>query len=174
MRDVLAHITSNFKEMVDPSPTPSDPPPAMTAEQAMDALVDPRRSFTPEQLLAEYEQFREAAFATLTAMQDEPLASAPLPVGELGTYQMHQLANAYCFDRYCHLRHDLLTPSGPLELDLPAADDVRLRRASTGCGPGSHKCAPALCRLWLGPSPSSSPEPVAECGRCILRALTGS
>ncbi len=130
VQDVLAHLTSNFKEMVDPSPPASvdGPPPAeATAEMAMEALVAPRRSWTPDQLLAEYEAYRERAFATLAAMQEEPLASSPLPVGDLGTYQMHQLADAYCFDHYCHLRHDLLAPGGPLMIDIPDVDDRRLR-----------------------------------------------
>jgi hypothetical protein len=62
-------------------------------------------------------------------MQEEPLASTPLPIAELGTYEMHQLADAYAFDLYCHLRVDVLGPRGPIERDLPAADDARLTPA---------------------------------------------
>lgn len=127
VHDVIAHVTSNFKEMVDPTPAPADPPPPITAEQAMEALVEPRRTWTSRQLIEEYERYADGAFATLAAMQDEPLASMSLAVADLGTYPMHALANAYCFDHYCHLRHDLSAPAGPLATQLPAVDDVRLR-----------------------------------------------
>ncbi len=152
VRDVLAHVTSNFKEMIAPSPS-EPPPPGATAEMAMEALVEPRRSWTPEELLAEYEQYREAAFAALAALQEEPLALAPLPVGDLGTYQMHQLADAYCFDHYCHLRHDLLGPAGPLSLEVPEVDDLRLR--------------PGIGWMWAG-----LPQMCTEAMRVVDRPLT--
>ncbi len=127
VQDVLAHVTSNFAEMVEPSPPPTEPPPAMTAEQAMEALVAPRKPWSATDLLAEYARTRDGAFAALGAMQDEPMASTEIPLADLGTYPMHWLANAYCFDHYCHLRHDLLAPAGPLADRLAPADDVRVR-----------------------------------------------
>lgn len=127
VQDVLAHVTSNFAEMVEPSPPPAEPPPAMTAEQAMEALVAPRKPWTAAALLEEYARTRDGAFAALGAMQDEPLASTEIPLADLGTYAMHWLANAYCFDHYCHLRHDLLAPGGPLPDRLAPADDLRVR-----------------------------------------------
>jgi len=39
---------------------------------------------------------------------------------------MHQLADAYAFDHYCHLRIDLLAPRGPIERAVPAADATRI------------------------------------------------
>ena len=136
VQDVLAHVTSNFKEMVDPSPAPAPapapsgeavPPPAMKAEEAMEALVAPRKTWSPAELLAEYLRYGDAALEILAGMQDEPAASTLVPLADLGTYPVHQLANAYCFDHYCHLRHDLLAPKGPLTISLPAVDDARLR-----------------------------------------------
>ena len=41
VQDVFAHVTSNMKETVDPSPPPEEPV-EMMAEGAMDALVQPR------------------------------------------------------------------------------------------------------------------------------------
>ena len=127
VQDVLAHVTSNFKELVEPTPAPSDPPPPMAAEAAMEALVAPRKPWSAAELLAEYARYRDGAFAALGALQDEPLASTEVPLADLGTYPMHLLANAYCFDHYCHLRHDLLAPAGPLADRLAPADDGRLR-----------------------------------------------
>lgn len=127
VQDVLAHVTSNFNEMVAPSPPPAEPAPTLTAEEAMEALVAPRKAWSAADLLAEYARTRDGAFAALAAMQDEPLASTEIPVADLGTYAMHWLANAYCFDHYCHVRHDLLAPGGPLPDTLAPPDDLRLR-----------------------------------------------
>jgi len=62
-------------------------------------------------------------------MQDPPVAASPLTVADLGTYEMHLLADAYAFDLYCHLRVDVLAPDGPIERDVPPADDARVRPA---------------------------------------------
>jgi hypothetical protein len=128
VQEVLAHVTSNFKEIVDPTPQPTDaPPPELPAEQMVEALVTPRRTWSAEELMAEYDQYLDGALATLAAMQEEPMASTEIPLADLGTYGMHWLANAYCFDHYCHLRHDTMAPAGPISRKLPPADDVRVR-----------------------------------------------
>ena len=127
VQDVLAHVTSNFKELVDPTPPPAEPPPPMGAEAAMEMLVAPRKDWTAAQVMAEYEQYADGALAALGALQEEPLASTMSPLADLGTYPMHMVANAYAFDHYCHLHHDLLAPSGPLSIDVPEADDARVR-----------------------------------------------
>ena len=90
----------------------------------MDLLVDVRDGWTHEQIRDEYLQYCDAALATLASFQDEPLASTVIPLADLGHYPMHQLADAYAFDHYCHLRVDLLAPRGPIERDLPPADDA--------------------------------------------------
>jgi uncharacterized protein (TIGR03083 family) len=127
VQDVLAHVTSNQKEFVDPTPPPAEPMPAMTAEQAMEALVAPRKDWTPADLLAEYDQYTESWFAVLDMLQTEPAASAPLALADLGTYPTHQIAEAFAFDHYCHLRVDLMAPTGPLTIDLPAATHEEVR-----------------------------------------------
>ncbi len=127
VQEVLAHVTSNFKELADPSPAPAEPPPDLPAEQMVEALVTPRRTWTAEEVLAEYDQHRDVAIAALAAMQEDPVASTEIPLADLGTYAMHWLANAYCFDHYCHLRHDTMAPAGPIKRVLPPADDVRVR-----------------------------------------------
>ncbi len=131
VQDVLAHVTSNQKEFVDPTPAPAEPSagpaPAMKAEEAMEMLVAPRKDWTPQELIAEYDRFTEAWFAVMGAMQEEPLASTPLTLSDLGTYPTHLLAEAFAFDHYCHLRIDLLAPTGPLTVSLPPATDAELR-----------------------------------------------
>ncbi|MEZ5216195.1 MAG: maleylpyruvate isomerase N-terminal domain-containing protein [Ilumatobacteraceae bacterium] len=152
VQDVLAHVTSNFKEIVDPTPPSHEPPPAMTAEEAMEALVAPRKEWTPAELLAEYERYRDGAFAALDAMQEEPMASVEAPVADLGTYQLHQLANAFCFDHYCHLHHDLLAPRGPLSADGLVMDDARVAPGIEWMFIGlPQMCSPAMAPVITEP-----------------------
>jgi uncharacterized protein (TIGR03083 family) len=123
VRDLVAHMSSNYKETVEPSPPPPEPL-NLPAERLMDLLVDLRDGWTHEQVRDEYLQYCDAALATLSALQDEPLASTVIPLADLGRYPMHLLADAYAFDHYCHLRVDLVAPFGPIERELPDADDA--------------------------------------------------
>ncbi len=123
VRDLVAHMSSNYKETVEPSPPPSEPL-NLPAERLMDLLVDLRDGWTNEQIRDEYLQYCDAALAALATFQEEPLASTVIPLADLGNYPMHQLADAYAFDHYCHLRVDLLAPRGPIDRDLPPADDA--------------------------------------------------
>lgn len=127
VKDLLAHVTSNQKEFVDPTPAPSDPPAPMTAEQAMEALVAPRKEWSSADLLAEYERYTDSWFAVLDAMQEEPLASTVSPLADLGSYPMHMVANAFAFDHYCHLRIDLLAPTGPITSTIGEPTDAEVR-----------------------------------------------
>ena len=127
VQDVLAHVTSNQKEFVDPTPPPTEPTPAMTAEETMEALVAPRKDWTARDLLDEYDRYAEAWFGVLDEMQREPTASTMGPLADLGTYPMHMVANAFAFDHYCHLRVDLLQPTGPLDADIGEATDEEVR-----------------------------------------------
>lgn len=128
IQEVLAHVTSNFHSMVHPEPPDQDaPPPPDTAEEMVEVLLTSRREWSPAALMAEYAELKEPALASLAALQEEPLASTEIPLADLGTYGMHWLANAYCFDHYCHLRHDTLAPLGSIIRSLPEPDDVRLR-----------------------------------------------
>lgn len=125
VRDLVAHMSSNYKETVDPSPLPAEPV-QLPAERMMDLLVEPRKDWTNQQILAEYLDYCDKAVDVLASFQDEPLASTVIPLADLGSYPMHQLADAYAFDHYCHLRIDLLAPRGPIERSVPAADATRI------------------------------------------------
>jgi uncharacterized protein (TIGR03083 family) len=128
VQDVAAHTSSNFKATADPSP-PSEPPPPLPAERLMDLLVEPRLSWSPAQVLEELRAYGPGLVQALDALQEEPLASAPMTMADLGTYSMHQLADAYAFDLYCHLRIDVLAPHGPIEREVPSADESRVAPA---------------------------------------------
>lgn len=158
VQDVFAHVTSNLKEVADPSPPPADPPPAMKAEEAMEALVAPRREWTPAELLEEYDRHYAAWYGAMQALQDEPLASTMTPLADLGTYPMHLMANAFAFDHYCHLRIDLLAPGGPLTADLGPVSDEQLR-------PGIEWMIAGL--------PQMQPEEMRAVTAPLVLALTG-
>lgn len=124
VKDLVAHMSSNYKEVVDPSPPPPEPPVGLTAEQLMELLVDPRRDWTSQTVLEEYLTYCDGAVAAMAALQDEPVASTPTQIADLGTYATHQFADAFAFDHYCHLRIDLLAPHGPITRQLPDPDDA--------------------------------------------------
>ena len=128
VQDLVAHMSSNWKEVVDPTPPPPDPP-QLPAEALMELLVDPRRGWSADEVLAEYLAYCDPAVDALAALQAEPLASVEQRLADLGTYPLHLLADAFAFDHYCHLRIDLLAPHGPVERAVPAADAVRLAPA---------------------------------------------
>lgn len=120
VKDVVAHIASNYKETVDPSPPPAEPI-VLPAEQMMELLVAPRKEWSAAQVLDEYVRHAGSAIDVLASMQDEPLASTVIPLADLGMYPMHQLADAFAFDGYCHLRVDILAPFGPINRRVPTA-----------------------------------------------------
>jgi uncharacterized protein (TIGR03083 family) len=128
VKDLVAHMSSNYKEVVDPSPPPAEPI-NLPAERMMDLLVEPRKAWTNAQILDEYLATCDGALAAFEALQDEPLASTMIPLADLGTYPMHRLADAFAFDHYCHLRIDLLQPHGPIKRPVPDADVARLAPA---------------------------------------------
>ena len=128
VKDLLAHMSSNYHEVVSPSPPPAEPI-NLPAERLMDLLVEPRKAWTNEQVRDEYLTCCDGALATLTALQDEPLASTVIPIADLGSYPMHELADAFAFDHYCHLHVDLLAPTGPIDRQLPPVDDALIAPA---------------------------------------------
>lgn len=159
VQDLVAHTGSNFKALVEPPEPPAEPVPGLTAERAMDMLVDERRGWTPEQVRREFEDYRGPALDVLGAMQSEPLATQSLTIHELGTYPMADLADAFAFDLYCHLRVDLLAPTGPVAAQVPpATDDV---------------AAPAIGWMLTG-LPQMCPAVNAQVVRPVGLVLTGA
>ena len=93
------------------------------AERNADAAVDERRGWSSAEVAAEYHEWSQKALDALAQMNEEPMASTVIPLGNLGAHPMHILANALVFDHYCHLRWDLLRPNGPLDRpELPSDD----------------------------------------------------
>jgi uncharacterized protein (TIGR03083 family) len=157
VKDLVAHMSSNYAETVEPSPPPAEPV-ALPAERLMDLLVEPRKDWSNEQVRDEYLSYCDRAVEALAALQQPPMADTVIPIADLGSYPLHQLADAYAFDHYCHLRVDLLAPHGPIRRDVPPADDDRL--------------GPAIGWMLTG-LPQMQPELRASLGAPIRLTLTG-
>jgi uncharacterized protein (TIGR03083 family) len=150
VKDLVAHIASNYKETADPSPPPAEPL-SLPAEQMMELLVAPRKQWSAAQVLDEYVSYAGPAIDVLASLQDEPLASTVIPLADLGMYPMHQLADAFAFDGYCHLRVDLLAPRGPLERSVAAATADHLTATLEWMLAGIPQMQPGLERSLLAP-----------------------
>ncbi|HYH52032.1 MAG TPA: maleylpyruvate isomerase family mycothiol-dependent enzyme [Acidimicrobiia bacterium] len=85
---------------------------AKSVERNNDADVERRRSWAPEQVLAEYEKWSSRMVKLLALGQRPPLAKAPFKIGELGVYPMALVASASVFDTHVHLHYDLAPAVG--------------------------------------------------------------
>ncbi|TYQ01532.1 UNVERIFIED_ORG: uncharacterized protein (TIGR03083 family) [Gordonia westfalica J30] len=129
VKDLVAHTGSNFAAIVNPAePDPSVPPPT-TAEELQNRLVDARRDWTPTQVADEFLSTVGPAMDALAAMQDPAIASAPMTLTDLGTYETHQLSDAFAFDMWCHMYVDLLAPEGPVTRPLDGGQEALLDAA---------------------------------------------
>lgn len=105
VQDVFCHMASVFHSIADP--TTIDGGTSADAEENAEVPVRARRSWKPQQVVAEYDDWSDKGLAALTALQSPPMADTVIPLANLGSHPMHILANAIVFDHYCHLRHDI-------------------------------------------------------------------
>lgn len=124
VQDVIAHMACVFRTVVDPSSLPPGVPGDIEASQ--DVAVAARKDWTPEQVLADYEEMSTKGLEALAGLQDPPMAETVVPIENLGSHPLHRIANALAFDHYCHLRNDVLAPNGPIERDVDLDDELRL------------------------------------------------
>jgi uncharacterized protein (TIGR03083 family) len=124
VRDVFGHMACTLHGVVDPAflPKMNDD----GTENAMEAPVAERRSWSIEQVVDEYETYSGQAADVFASLQQPPAADTMLPMADLGTHPMSILPSTFLFDAYCHLRHDLLAPTGPIARPQPPRDEQRL------------------------------------------------
>lgn len=119
VQDLVAHTGSNFQALAVP-PDPDAPAHDVdTAEQLQGLMVEQRRGWTSAQVAEEFATFVEPACAVLVALQAPDVATAPMTLTNLGTYDTHLLADAFAFDLWCHLTVDLLAPQGSVQRPTP-------------------------------------------------------
>jgi uncharacterized protein (TIGR03083 family) len=121
VQDVVAHLGAGFWVLVDPSALPGTA--GLPTERAQDVYVEARRSWSTERVLDDYRTVSATAIEQLTALDGKDFE---VPLGDLGTYHISLIANAFAFDHYTHIRADLFEPRGPLTGPPPPSDEVRL------------------------------------------------
>lgn len=105
VQDVVTHMGAVFHSIADPATIEGGT--SDDVEQNAEVPVQARRAWTPDQVMAEYEEWSDKGVAALAGMQEPPMADMVIPLANLGSHPMHLLANAIVFDHYCHLRHDI-------------------------------------------------------------------
>jgi uncharacterized protein (TIGR03083 family) len=121
VQDVLAHLGSMFWLVADPSGLPDVT--GLPMEQAAEVYVEDRRSWTPAEVLEDYESVSLRALDALAGLVDQEFE---IPMGDGGSYQASMISSAFVFDHFVHIRCDLFSPRGPLTGEPPAADAGRL------------------------------------------------
>jgi len=150
VQDVIAHMTMGMRQVVDPASVPAGE--TDDVEQDMELGVATRKDWTPEAVIADYEAISEQAIAVFATLQDEPAASMVVPMKNLGSHPMHLVPNAFAFDHYCHLRVDILKPTGPIDRPAPASDELRLAPTIEWMLAGlPQMCEDALAKVVTAP-----------------------
>jgi hypothetical protein len=72
------------------------------------------------------EDYRSVSIKAIGQMAELSTQDFEVPLGDLGTYHVSLLPNAFSFDHFTHIRADLFSPRGPLTTEPPPADQLRL------------------------------------------------
>ena len=105
VQDVVQHMAAVFQQIA--APDTIDTGDSGTTETNNEVPVQERRDWTPDEVVAAYDEWSDRGVAALAALQDPPMADTVVPIGDLGAHPLHLLGNAIVFDHYCHLRHDI-------------------------------------------------------------------
>jgi hypothetical protein len=118
----------------------------------MELGVSARKDWSTADVLADYETISAQAIDAFAGLQQVPLASTPIPMKTLGTHPMHLVPNAFAFDHYCHLRVDILKPTGPVDRPAPPRDELRLAPTIEWMLAGlPQMCEEALAKVVTAP-----------------------
>ncbi len=105
VQEVFCHMASVFHSIADP--TTIEGGTSEDVEENAEVPVQARKSWTRDQVIAEYMEWSEKGIGALSFMNTPEMADTVIPLANLGSHPMHLLANAIVFDHYCHLRHDV-------------------------------------------------------------------
>jgi uncharacterized protein (TIGR03083 family) len=121
VQDVIGHVDALFWLVVDPSVLPDAA--GLSTERAQEIYVDERRSWSVPRLVDDY---RSVSVKAIDQMAELSAQDFEVPLGDLGTYHVSLLPNAFSFDHFTHIRADLFAPRGPLATEPPPTDAMRL------------------------------------------------
>lgn len=124
VQDVVAHMGALFTSVIAPGTLPDTK--GLPTERAQDVLVEFRRSWSPAQVVRDYESVSTAA---IRALEGVAALDRQLDLGDLGSHPAALVPNAFAFDHYTHIRADLFAPRGPLTGTPPPSDELRLTAA---------------------------------------------
>jgi hypothetical protein len=129
VKDVVAHVSLVSRQIADPASVPTGE--TDDIENDIELAVATMKSASPVEVVDAYEEWSAKGLDALAAMQDPPMGDTMLPLKNLGTHPIHLLADALTFDDYCHLRHDILKPNGPVERTIAPPDALRMQPIMT-------------------------------------------
>ncbi len=123
-KDLVSHLASTFWTVVggDPGPDTS----GFGFEEAAALKVKARRSMTPGEVLADYE---DVSLRALEVLPSVAALDLDISFSDAESYRASLLPAAFCFDHYTHIRADLFVPRGSLTGQPPPSDEMRLTTA---------------------------------------------
>ena len=139
VRDVVAHMTQLWRQVVDPASLPAGDPSGVT-ERTQDRWVEALADQPVDELLADYKTLGSQALVGLEGLVG---VDAPMDLGDLGTHPMDLIANAFAFDHYTHIRVDVLAPGGPVDRPAPPVTEDHLDATTEWILAGIPQMSPA-------------------------------
>jgi Mycothiol maleylpyruvate isomerase N-terminal domain len=150
VRDVVAHMTQMFRQVVDPTSLPPRDP-SGSLERTQDRWVEAMRPLATQDVLDDYLKLGEQAIAVLAGLRgcDGPISSATW--APTRTWWRTLLA----FDHYTHIRAGVLAPRGPLRPAVPSAGAGHLGGDGLDGGrvPADERRRARLARRAARPAP---------------------
>jgi uncharacterized protein (TIGR03083 family) len=122
IQDVVAHIGGALHSFF----TPASLKLVITKdiERTNDEFVEARYTWSPAEVLAEFERWQPRVVRMAGVVNRTPAAKLPMPLGELGMFPLSLvLGGALVFDLHTHLGHDMAPALGR---PVPETDELRM------------------------------------------------
>src|SRR5262245_54929919 len=82
VQDVVQHMASTFHGIADP--TSIERGESHDVEENAEVPVQARKDWTPDEVVAEYQEWSDKGIDALAGMQEPPMAEMVVPIGNLG------------------------------------------------------------------------------------------
>jgi uncharacterized protein (TIGR03083 family) len=121
VQGLVTHLAGGFWRIVDPAglPDTSD----LSLEAAQDAVVASRAHRSSDEVVEDYVEISGRALGQLARAQGHDQV---ISYGALGRFPASMSPNSFGFDHFAHIRFDLCAPRGPLAVEPPPCDELRL------------------------------------------------
>jgi uncharacterized protein (TIGR03083 family) len=149
VKDIVAHAGCLMALLVAAVGGAAEPD--MGIEELNEVEVAQKRGLDGAQTMAFVRTELATALQTFAPLQEEPLASAPVQMVDLGTYPLHAIVDMFTFDITTHVRYDMVKPCGPIEVTLRRLDDRQLGPAVSWLLAGIPRMQRKLPREFAGP-----------------------